>query len=88
MKFAAVIFLRLLLLSTVAVAGPLDDGKTAFDRKDYKTALTLLLPLADQGNAEAQEKIGEMYEYGYAVNRNPVEAMKWLRLAADQGLVP
>ena len=40
-------------------------------------------PLAENGNAIAQYKLGTMYDYG--VLRNPKTALKWYTLAAKQG---
>ena len=40
---------------------------------------------AEQGESRAQLELGEMYRIGYAGHRNDVEAVKWLRLASDQG---
>jgi hypothetical protein len=37
-----------------AVANPFNDGVAAYDRGDYVTALRLLRPLADRGDADAQ----------------------------------
>src|SRR5947209_11491591 len=85
MRFATAVFLSLLLLPAAASAGPLEDGKAAYDRHDYQTALKLLQPLADQGNAEAQTDIGLMYENGEGVVKDYAEAMKWFRMAADRG---
>jgi hypothetical protein len=74
-----------LWIHTSAIAGPLDDGREANNRGDYQTALGLWQPLADQGNADAQYFIGEMYEDGHGVKQDDTEAMKWLQKAADQG---
>ncbi len=41
--------------------------------------------LADQGNAEAQYKVGEMYELGKGVSPDNVKAREWLEKAANQG---
>jgi len=41
--------------------------------------------LAEQGNAEAQHKLGNMYRYGRGVSQDYAEALKWYRKAADQG---
>jgi uncharacterized protein len=57
------------------------DGMDAFERKDYKEAVRLWKPLAEQGNVEEQYSIGEMYLNAL----NYKEAVKWLRLSADQG---
>jgi TPR repeat protein len=47
-------------------------------------AVRLLRPLADQGNADAQMKLGFMYVAGEGIPQDYVEALKWFRLAADQ----
>lgn len=41
--------------------------------------------LAKKGNAEAQFKVGEMYETGFGVNEDKAEAMNWINKAAAQG---
>jgi TPR repeat protein len=74
-----------LSLSAPVAAGPLDDGGAAYNRGDYATALRLLRPLANQGDAGAQIKLGLMYFWGRGVPQNDAEALKWYRLAADQG---
>ena len=40
---------------------------------------------AQKGNAEAQFKVGEMYETGFGVKQDKKEAEKWITRAADQG---
>jgi len=40
--------------ATPVVAGPLEDADVAIKRHDYATALRLIRPLAEQGNANAQ----------------------------------
>jgi TPR repeat protein len=67
-----------------AIAGPLEEGLAAYERFDFATALTVLEPLAEQGNVEAQLRLGLMYHKGWGVRFNNAEAIKWLRLAADQ----
>ena len=71
--------------NSLQVAG-LDEGKEAFKRRDYQTAMRELLPLAEQGVAEAQLRVGIMYADGQGVAANPAEAAKWLQRAAEQGL--
>lgn len=41
--------------------------------------------LAEQGNTEAQYKVGEMYEQGKGVTQDMLEAVIWLEKAASQG---
>ena len=68
-----------------AYAGPFEDGWAAFTRGDYATALSLWGPLAAQGNANAQFRLGLMHYNGDGVVQDHKEAVKWYRLAADQG---
>jgi TPR repeat protein len=41
--------------------------------------------LAEQGDASAQFKLGEMYDNGQGVPQDDKQAMHWYRKAADQG---
>jgi uncharacterized protein len=77
--------LMLVAVAGAAVAGPLEDSVAAYERGDYATALRLLRPLAAQGNAVAQYKLGGMYYMGVGVPQDDAEAAKWYRKAADQG---
>jgi len=82
------IFVSLILLSSFAaavVAGPLEDAAAAMKRREYGTALQLLRPLADQGDAEAQARLAAMLIAGQGVPQDYTEAAKWFRKAADQG---
>jgi len=54
---------------------PKNEKKT-FER--YKKA-------AEQGDSDAQYKLGRLYYFGNGVKENLVEAVKWFRKAADQG---
>jgi TPR repeat protein len=74
-----------LTLSGVAAAGPLDEGGAAAHRGDYAEAMWLWLPLAEQGNADAQADVALLYEKGQGVPRDDVQAAKWWQKAADQG---
>ena len=42
-------------------------------------------PRAEQGDAEAQWRIGWMYHEGKGAPENDAEAVKWHRKAAEQG---
>ncbi len=81
-------FTALCLLATIVVtaaAGQLEDALAAGQRSDYATEYRLLRPLADEGNAAAQNGLGIMYENGHGVEQDHAEAVKWYRRAADQG---
>ena len=77
----------LLGISDPVAAGPLDDAAVADTRGDYRTELRLLQPLAEQGNAQAQYMLGELYAIGKGVPQDYVEAAKWFREAAEQGFL-
>src|ERR1017187_2343885 len=81
MRFAAVVFLALLLLPTVAYAGPAEE---AFKRHDYQAALKLLQPLANQRNQYAKADLGILYYKGMGAKQDYSEALKWFQKAADQ----
>jgi hypothetical protein len=45
-----------------------------------------LTNLAEQGDVDAQFRLGQMYQQGSTnVKKNPLEAVKWFRKASDQG---
>ena len=78
----------LLALSGTAYAGPLEAAGAALQHRDFATALQLLRPLADQGNAAAELYLGDMHYFGEGVPLDYAEAMKWFLLAAGQGSAP
>lgn len=80
--------LTMIAVAGTAAAGPFEDNTAAYNEGNYATAYRLLRPLADQGNASAQARIGQMYREGSGVPRDYAEALKWFRKAADQGFAP
>jgi TPR repeat protein len=68
-----------------AAAGELEDGLGAFDHGDYRAALAQLQPLADQGNATAEVRVGQMFDQGHGVKQDYAQAAAWYRKAAMQG---
>ncbi len=78
----------LLLGAVPALAGPFEDGLAAYRTRQFDKAVQLLRPLADQGNPEAQEKIGRLYERGMGVPKDFTKAESWYRKAAEQGYPP
>jgi TPR repeat protein len=73
-----------LWLATPAWSG-FDEGWAAYERGDYATAYEEFLPIAEQGDAFAQFSLGIMYDNGEGVPQDYAEAVKWYRLAAEQG---
>ena len=52
--------------------------------EDNVEAVRLLREAAEQGNAEAQETLGDYYNVGKCVVKDRVEAERWWRKSADQ----
>ena len=71
------------MLTATALAADLQKGIDAFNAGDYATALTEFTPLAEAGDAEAQDWLGWMYKSGSGVEQNDAEAAKWWGLAAE-----
>jgi TPR repeat protein len=79
-----VVVLSLILLSP-ANAGSFEVGKAAYDHADYATALKYWQPLAEQGQADAQNGLGVLYWFGFAVPRDQAKAIDLFRRSAKQG---
>ena len=84
-KIGAGVLALLFGLITPVAAGLYEDAAAAYTRGDYETALRILQPLAEQGDANAQFNLALMYNKGDGVLRDNAEAVKWYRKAADQG---
>ena len=65
----------------------LADALMPYAQRDYSRALALLAPLAEQGNAVAQLKLGMIYSRGKAGSPDHVAALGWFTKAAEQGQV-
>ena len=63
---------------------PKDEAKAA---EWYAKAVTNLTQAAEQGDAEAQFKLGEIHELG-SVTPAPLKALEWYMKAAEQGYIP
>jgi TPR repeat protein len=63
----------------------LKEGLAAFEAKDYARAITILKPLAETGNPEAQCLMGNMYHLGLGLTHNLSEAVEWYKKSAEQG---
>jgi TPR repeat protein len=85
MMFGGLILAAQILGIAGAIAGPWEDGMAAYNRGDYVPAIRLFRPLAEQGNAKAQNVLGVMYRRGQGVARNSVRAFVWFCRAAARG---
>jgi uncharacterized protein len=81
---SAIRILSLFWLLSILAWADLEAGKQALANGDYAAALKEFLPLAGQGNVDAQVSLGLMYEKGKGVPQDHKEAVRWYRLAAQQ----
>lgn len=80
----AILTVLLALASSPAFAG-FDAAMAAAEKGDYATALMEFRPLAERGNAAAQNNLGIIYSKGLGgVEKNDVEAVWWFSRAAQQ----
>ena len=82
-KISAILLLSVSL--TTAIAAPIDDAITLFDRQDYLRALEGLRPLGQAGDPVAQYYLGLIFEKGLGVPANPSIAIQWYERGAEQG---
>jgi TPR repeat protein len=83
MHLRTLLAIAAILCCNAAVAG-LEEGYEALIRKDYATAIKEYRPLAERGNAEAQYRIGRMYEFGQGYRQDKPQGIAWIRKAAAQ----
>jgi TPR repeat protein len=86
-RFLAATFLSIVLwiISPLALcAGLLDAGIQAYNQQDYKAAYEQLLPLAEQGDAQAQYYVGSMLIDGMGVSADPVKGVDLLEQAVSK----
>ncbi|VAW54288.1 hypothetical protein MNBD_GAMMA05-777 [hydrothermal vent metagenome] len=74
--FDNVRFVLLLLITLVFLLPAMVHANGLFDFQ---------MKLAKKGNAEAEYKVGEMYETGFGVKQDMVEATNWITKSASQG---
>jgi len=67
------------------LAADFDAGLAALQKGDYAAALREWTPLAERGDAVAQFNLALMYYRGQGVRQDDKTALRWFRLAAEQG---
>jgi TPR repeat protein len=82
---AAMLLVAAALLPSVPARAGMDEGLAAVRKNDFAVAARELRPLAEKGNAEAQYRVGLMYEFGKGFPVDKPQAVSWLRKSADQG---
>lgn len=86
MKFPHMIAGLMFVLSlNTAMADSFEDGVMAFINGDGKKAYAIWKPLADNGNKEAQYRLGYMYQTGTGIQQDKKQALYWYDAAARNG---
>jgi TPR repeat protein len=75
----------LVFCSACLYGADLHAGRSAYERKDYASAIEELSPLAQEGNVDAQVVLAKMYMLGQGVPKDADLAEKWFRAASDKG---
>ena len=68
------------------VSADYQAGVDAYSSGDFRKALAEWLPLAEAGDATAQNAVGALYDHGLGVDEDDAAAVHWYQLAADQNL--
>ena len=84
-KIQFLLAITLFLPSSYTFSADYQKGLDCFNKEDFECALAEWRPLADQGNASAQYKLGYLYVWGDKHDFS--KAAGWYRLAAEQGFV-
>ena len=89
MPFRTSLALAFALLSALpqAARAGYDEGVQALQKHDGVTAYHELLPLAEAGEADAQNALGVLLRRGDGVPADPEQATAWQRRAAERGLL-
>ena len=79
--------LQLVAVKSGATAGDFHHGLGSIRLGDYKAAVAILAPLAEQGHAKAQFELGVLYLMGKGVTQDHVKAASLHLQSAEQGNV-
>ena len=91
-SLSAGLFAALILFAVPAQAqfglfkSALVKGDEAYEREDFEAALKHYTKAAKKDDAEAQFKLGRLYDRGEGTEADPAEALIWYTRAAEQGL--
>jgi TPR repeat protein len=85
-KTIVILILSLFLQACASSRIPqeLQQGKMSFNKGNYQQAFRELLPLASEGNAEAEYAVGYMYYYGFGAPQDTETGMFWMQKSANQ----
>lgn len=84
-SFSCLFVILIFALTPLSRATTLSEGVSAWQQGRFSEAMSVLRPLANQGNPEAQRIIGEMYFEGKGVGADKSTAIAWLKRAGEAG---
>ncbi|MEJ2454277.1 MAG: tetratricopeptide repeat protein [Candidatus Thiodiazotropha sp.] len=73
------------LLSGSLCAASYDEAMSALADGNYRMAYRDFKALAEEGDAEAQYRLGMLLLFGQGVKQRVAEGLEWLKRAADNG---
>ena len=79
--------LAVVMCSVMPVAADLAKVRVADKDGDHRADFNNLLPIAKDGNAEAQFAIGELFYLGLGVDKDYKSAAMWFHKLAEKGVV-
>lgn len=82
-KFILITFFSLFAMTTLKA--DFDSTMGLYLQGDYENAHREFTLLANEGNADAQLMLGDMYSNGQGVDKNLVQAYKWYELSSKNG---
>ena len=69
----------------LTACGETSDPRLAFEKGDYQTSYKLWMPIAEQGDPDAENYLGIHYSLGLGVDRDYKKALEWFGKAAKAG---
>lgn len=76
-----------LILSTLVFASTLEEGYSAVRNGNLEEGLSILLPLAEGGDRDAEFAVAILYKEGWGTEKDPAKAFEYYRKSAKQGHV-
>lgn len=88
LKFVKAVFITglSLVVPSLALAGPFEDGMTAYQAKNYTQAMAQFKQAAASDNTLAEYNIGVMYAKGLGVPKDDAQAAYWYKKVAYKGI--
>lgn len=72
----------LLATDPITIRRDYEKGMRLYDVGNYRDARPYLIKAAKSGFVQAQARVGGLYLYGYGVERNDLQGLAWLGVAA------